>query len=74
MNENNYSSMLRALSKEYYQNHISFTEYRERRTVILEDIDAEYNGYHPEQESSDSGGSSILSKAVDLFKGTDSDE
>jgi hypothetical protein len=39
-----YSELLRNLSKDYYQNHIGFDEYRLQRKVLLDKIDIEFNG------------------------------
>ena len=76
MNENNYSGMLRTLSKEYYQGHISFDEYREKRKSILDEIDAEYNGWQelPELDVQEEKDSSFLNKALGLFKSGDTED
>ncbi len=44
MSDDSFSSKLRTLSKDYYQNHISFDEYRAARKSILDQIDEEFNG------------------------------
>jgi hypothetical protein len=68
MNSESYSEMLRQLSKEYYQSHIGFAEYREQRKVILDAIDTEYNGVSGEPSVNDSDDASLLSKALGFFK------
>ena len=49
MSDDSYSTNLRKLSKDYYQNHISFVEYRTARTILLDQIDIEFNGRKVEQ-------------------------
>lgn len=49
MNDDSFSSKLRLLSRDYYQNHIGFTEYRDTRKKLLDLIDEEFNGYKVEQ-------------------------
>lgn len=66
-----YTEMLRVLSKDYYQNHIGFSEYRERRKVVLDKVDAEYNGWHTNSEMTNETEASLLSKAIGLFKNID---
>jgi hypothetical protein len=48
--EASYSQMLGDLSNDYYQNRIEFEEYRNRRKMILDKIDVEFNGDKPEIE------------------------
>lgn len=76
MNESSYSEMLRKLSREYYQSHIDFGEYRKQRKIVLDTIDAEYNGYEilPEPDIHNEEDMSFLSKAIGLFKPNDVDE
>ncbi len=66
--------MLRNLSKEYYQNHIGFDEYRARRKIILDKIDEEFNGGQsaimPEDDKDEA---SMIMKTVAFFKNTDVD-
>ena len=50
MIEASYSQMLRNLSNDYYQNKIEFEEYRNRRKMILDKIDVEFNGDKPKIE------------------------
>ena len=47
MIESSYSRMLRNLSNDYYQNRIEFEDYRNRRKMILDKIDVEFNGDQP---------------------------
>lgn len=71
MNDITYSDMLRELSKNYYQNHIGFTEYRTRRKEVLDMIDAEFNGQQIHVESEIHQDASLISKAIGLFKSVD---
>jgi hypothetical protein len=48
--ETSYSLMLRNLSNDYYQNRIEFEDYRNRRKIILDKIDLEFNGDKPRIE------------------------
>jgi len=70
MSDHTYSELLRELSKNYYQNHIGFTEYRAKRKEVLDLIDAEFNGQHVQvlAESAGQQESSFISKAIGLFK------
>lgn len=74
MSNSSYSVMLRNLSKEYYQNHIGFDEYRAQRKMILDKIDDEFNGKQssvmPEEDNDES---SMIMKTVAFFKNTDVD-
>ena len=75
MSDLSYSSMLRELSKDYFQNHIDFAEYRERRKVILDDIEAEVNGRSQQELIEQSGhDSSIFMKTIAFFKNSDVDK
>lgn len=78
MSEMTYSARLRELSKNYYQSHIGFEEYRSLRKEVLDKIDEEFNGYKPVAGSSDmsesgteSSESSLLMKTVAFFKNKD---
>lgn len=44
MSIDDYSMMLRTLSREYFQGHIEFAEYRVQRKLILDKIDKNFNG------------------------------
>lgn len=44
MTETQYTLLIKALFQEYYQRHISLTEYRERRYKIISEMDRRYNG------------------------------
>lgn len=71
MSEQNYTKMLHALSREYYYNHIDFSVYREKRRIILDGIDADYNGVQADAQCSIEHDASLLSKAVSIFKSND---
>ena len=45
MSEANYSTMLRSLSKDYYQNHTDFEEVNVYEKIILDQMGEEFNGY-----------------------------
>ena len=69
MSDDSFSTKLRKLSKDYYQNHISFVEYRTARTIILDQIDEEFNGRKVEQiEPEDK---SMFMKTIAFFANTD---
>ena len=71
---NNYSTMLRSLSKKYYQNYIDFEEYRSQRKVILDNIDQEFNAHISDDLQVDKAEQSSLSMNIfTLFKGNDID-
>ena len=78
-----YSAKLRDLSKDYYQNHIKFDEYRSQRKIIIDKIDEEFNGYKPqniednnlnEDELEKTGESSVFMKTIAFFKNNDVDD
>lgn len=76
MIEQSYSAQLRELSKNYYQSHLGYEEYRSLRKEVLDKIDEEFNGRKPTHESDDgsdesSSDSSILMKTIAFFKNTD---
>jgi hypothetical protein len=74
MTELSLSEMLRALSKEYYQCHIGFDEYRARRKVILDRIDEEYNGRKlSDAQTGDAEYSSRHMNTIAFYKSTDID-
>jgi len=58
---------LRTLSDNYYQNRISFTEYREQRSELLKLIDEDLNGVKACNEIQKND-SSILDKALSFLK------
>lgn len=74
MNTLRHAEDLRILSREYYQGHISFVEYREKRNIVLDDMDEEYNGSEIIRSDGSGEDSSFLAKAIGLFKITDSSE
>ena len=75
-----YSARLRDLSKNYYQSHIGYEEYRRLRKEVLDKIDEEFNGRKPaseaqaEESGTESGESSLLMKTVAFFKNKDIEE
>jgi len=76
MGDISYSAKLRDLSKDYYQNHIRFDEYRLQRKILIDKIDEEFNGRkiedNAEQPTGDS--SSVFMKTIAFFKNSDVDE
>jgi len=72
MSDTSYSAMLHGLSKEYYQNHIGFEDYRIQRKIILDKIDEEFNGRKLHDEPAEELEQSSLSMdTIAFFKGTD---
>lgn len=83
MSDISYSAKLRALSKDYYQNHLRFDEYRAQRKIVFDKIDEEFNGQKVPQISSDTteekakdpaNQSSVFMKTIAFFKNNDIDE
>ncbi len=82
MSDISYSAKLRDLSKDYYQNHIRFDEYRSQRKIIIDKIDEEFNGSKSEaageeteeKTAVDTEESSVFMKTIAFFKNTDVDE
>lgn len=81
MIEQSYSARLRELSKDYYQSHLGFEEYRRLRKEVLDSIDEEFNGRKPEyiggQEDRTerrNNNASVLMKTIAFFKNNDIDE
>ncbi len=75
MSELSYSAMLRELSKNYYQHHIGFDEYRAQRKSVLDKIDEEFNGRKSNEESNaKANDSSIFMKTIAFFKNSDIDD
>lgn len=77
MSDISYSEQLRNLSKDYYQNHIRFSEYRSQRKVIIDIIDEEFNGRKAkiaEAEIETGNESSVFMDTIAFFKNTDVDE
>ena len=74
MSEASYSTMLLSLSKDYYQNHIGFEEYRLQRKIILDKIDEEFNGYiSPDLQADEAEKSSLSMNTITLLKDSDDD-
>ncbi|HWV16217.1 MAG TPA: hypothetical protein VN030_12370 [Cellvibrio sp.] len=44
MTETKYAVLIKALLQEYYHRHISLAEYRQKRNVIIRDMDRAFNG------------------------------
>jgi len=81
MSDISYSAKLRELSKDYYQNHIRFDEYRSQRKLIIDKIDEEFNARkiidseeEPETDESADQESSVFMKTIAFFKNNDVDE
>ena len=81
MTDISYSAKLRELSKDYYQNHIRFDEYRSQRKLIIDKIDEEFNARKVNdldkmQEANEPSGeeSSVFMKTIAFFKNNDVDE
>ncbi len=72
MSDISYSKALRNLSKDYYQNHLGFEDYRAQRKTVLDMIDEEFNGRKMnDEEEAKIEGSSILMKTIAFFKNND---
>lgn len=75
MSETSFSLMLRNLANEYYNNHISFGDYRTQRKIILDKIDENFNGSLPTETGSDVNEStSIFMQTISFFNNTDVDK
>ena len=74
MSEKDYAELLRALCSEYFKEQISFGEYRERRKVVLDEMDAEFNDRHEDEASSPKRDASFIKKAAELFGFKNSDD
>ena len=61
-------SSLRTLSNDYYQNKISFLQYREQRSQLLEMIDEDLNGIKIIEEVKTKKDESIIEKALSFLK------
>ena len=64
-------SSLKEVASDYYQNRISFSEYREQRNNILEKIDEELNGIkisNTDNDFTEQNDSSVISKALSFLK------
>lgn len=53
MSDTSYIALLHSLSKDYYQSHISFDDYRLQRKDILDKIDVALNGRKFENKPKD---------------------
>lgn len=61
-------SSLRTLSNDYYQNRISFLQYREQRSQLLKLIDEDLNGIKIIEEVKNKKDESIIEKALSFLK------
>jgi len=61
-------SSLRTLSNDYYQNRISFLQYREQRSQLLKLIDEDLNGVKIIEEVKTKKDESIIEKALSFLK------
>ena len=68
MNFRENMSSLRTLSNDYYQNRISFLQYREQRSQLLKLIDEELNGVKIMSEVKTDKDESIIEKALSFLK------
>ena len=71
MNDTNFSVALRNLADEYYSQEISMEEYRRQRTILLDKIDAEFNGRKIAtltEEQNTTTDASFFMKTVAFFK------
>ena len=76
MNDLSYSTMVRNLSRDYYNQIISKEDYRNQRRILLDKIDEEYNGrkiIKREQEDNEND-QSFFMKTVAFFKNKDLDQ
>lgn len=76
MTDNSFSSTLRQLSKDYYQQHLGFDDYRVQRRNLLEQIDEEFNGrkIKPAETQPDPEKSSLFLKTIAFFQNSDVQE
>ena len=77
MSENSYSLMLRNLSEAYYQETISFEDYRVQRKIILDKIDEDFNGLQAlpletEREDKVESSESLFMQTISFFRNKDS--
>lgn len=76
MSDISYSDKLRNLSRQYYQNQISFDEYRLQRKSVLDRIDEEFNGVKTivPDIASQQDTSSVFMKTISFFRNKDINE
>jgi hypothetical protein len=77
MSDFNYSVVLRDLANDYFSQRITREEYRDKRTQILDKIDAEYNGRKMSSAESRSNAmvdDSFFMKTVAFFKNKNVDQ
>lgn len=77
MSESNFSESLRSLVREYCQGHVEFADYRQRRKIILDELELEYNGVQEsvvtydkidESPADETNEGTLLGKVLNLFK------
>ena len=74
MSDLSYSARLRELSKDYYQSHLAFEDYRAQRKEVLDKIDEEFNGHRAHQVADEEPDDpSALMKTIAFFKDSDID-
>ena len=68
MSKNEYNmDLIRVLSDDYYQNRITYSEYKKERTNLLNQIDEEFNGVIIEEEVQQAE-KSLMNKALAFLK------
>ena len=71
MTDTAYSTRLRKLSKDYFQTHIGFDDYRAQRKIVLDEIDAEFNGRRQTDEDSVDQEQAGFMRTIAFFKDGD---
>lgn len=67
MNTNTNTALLKTLSDDYYNNRISFAEYRKERSQILKRIDEDINGVIIVEDNTEVD-KSFINKALSFLK------
>ena len=72
------SAMLRELVSDYYNQLITFEEYRAQRNMIFDIIDEEINGVVPDKGNDNeveetNNDASLINKAISFFKKSDNE-
>ena len=68
-----YSIQLQALLDDYYNNRIGQEEYRQQRSLLLEEIDKEMNGVEKAQQQN-SGDNTFIGKVLSMIKNNNTEE
>ena len=68
MAEMTYSTVLRNLADDYFNQRLSRQEYRARRKAIFEEIDREYNGHHKSGDVEPESDQSRFMHTIAFFK------